>query len=519
MSFSIPSPPPPDGSDPLAVVLGEVLEADAALAAAEARKTRALARAGRLALDVMAGQRASSRAADMALREVASEIAAAGCLSDRSVQAQIAKALTLVDRFPATVDAWEAGALSRAHVQAIVDAGTPVPLDKRGEFDVLAVTTAEGLSPGRLRARLATLAERLQPTTITERHQRGREERCVRVVRGENGMSDLIATLPTVLAVGIYDRLTQQSRALIDARDEPGSPVSACADGTSSSGLGQPIVSGAAFGIDRVGDDSDERPEREMIGATDVLKHDATVVGAVAVAVAVAVAGAAPGAAAADRRSTDQVRADILADLLLTAAPDADPTRTDDGPGTLGAIRARVQVVVPALSVQDPGRENIDPAELVGHGPIDIDTARRLAEATRVPWDRVLTNPVTGAVLCTDTYQRTAAIDRYLRARDRHCRWPGCTAPAVRCEVDHNLDHALGGKTHVCNLCHFCQRHHTQKQFTRWQVRQLPGGVIEFTSPTGRIYTDHPLPYSPAVRFVGDDSPPSGIPGRQPAPF
>jgi hypothetical protein len=122
--------------------------------------------------------------------------------------------------------------------------------------------------------------------------------------------------------------------------------------------------------------------------------------------------------------------------------------------------------------------------------------------------------------LCADTYQRTAAIDRYLRARDRHCRWPGCTAPAIRCEVDHNLDYALGGKTHVCNLCHFCQRHHTQKQFTRWQVRQLPGGVIEFTSPTGRVYTDHPLPYAPAVRFTTDEPPtPPNPQDREPAPF
>jgi hypothetical protein len=51
-------------------------------------------------------------------------------------------------------------------------------------------------------------------------------------------------------------------------------------------------------------------------------------------------------------RTVDQVRADILADLLLTAAPEADPTRRDDGPGTLGAIRARVQVVVPALTMR-----------------------------------------------------------------------------------------------------------------------------------------------------------------------
>ncbi|MGP2435517.1 hypothetical protein ACTUQ0_15020, partial [Listeria monocytogenes] len=71
-----------------------------------------------------------------------------------------------------------------------------------------------------------------------------------------------------------------------------------------------------------------------------------------------------------DERTAAQLRADILADLLLTAAPDADPTRVDDGPGTLGAIRARVQVVVPALTMLRPGEENVDPAALVGHGPI-----------------------------------------------------------------------------------------------------------------------------------------------------
>lgn len=408
----------------------------------------------------------------MALREVASEIAAAAHLSDRSLQAQIGRALQLVDDYPVTLDAWAAGALSRAHVQAILDAGQAVSADQRGEFDVLAVATAEGLSPGRLARRLAALAERLQPTSMTERHRAARTTRNVRVVSAENGMSDLIATLPTVLAVGIYDRLTQQSRALIDARAAvtPGGDAASPEVGAVTRGGGPAIPGGDA----------------------------------------------AP--AAADDRTVDQVRADILADLLLTAAPDADPTRGDDGPGTLGAIRAKVQVVVPALTMLDPDGENLDPADLVGHGPIDAETARTVAESTSVPWDRVITHPITGAVLHVDTYHRTAAIDRHLRARDRHCRWPGCTAPAVRCEVDHTHDAALGGETDVGNLSHLCQRHHTQKQFTRWRVRQRAGGVLEWTSPTGRVYIDEPLPYAPAVRFIPDPPPPPP-PVAEPAPF
>jgi hypothetical protein len=462
-------------------VLAEVREADAEIASAEARRTRALARAGHLALDATAGIRASSKAAEMALREVASEIAAASCLSDRSVQAQIGRAMTVADDFPIALDAWEAGVLSRAHVQVIVDAATPVPPERRHEFDLLAVATAEGLSPGRLKPRLSALAESLQPTTITERHRQGRETRCVRVVAGENGMSDLVATLPTVLAVGIYDRLVQQSTALIDARTE---------GYRSSEGEGE--VRGGRVGNVRstVGD------VRSTVGEVSC------------------------SATTPDTRSADQVRADILTDLLLTAAPDADPTRIDDGPGTLGAIRARVQVVVPALTMLAPTGENLDPVELVGHGPIDAATARRLAEATTLPWDRVITHPVSGAVLHTDTYQRTAAIDRHIRARDRHCRWPGCIAPAVRCEVDHTHDYALGGATDVGNLSHLCQRHHTQKQFTRWKVKQLPGGVIEWTSPMGRVYVDEPLPYSPAVKFLPDEHPPAPPRGdREPAPF
>ena len=495
MTLDSPSTPPDDSAAALSSVLVEVRAVDAEVASAEARRVRALARAGHLALDSSAGVRASSRVAEMAVREVASEIAAASRLSDRSVQAQIGRAMTLADDFPVTLDAWEAGAVSRAHVQVIMDAGLPLPSERRHEFDVLAVATAEGLSPGRLKARLLALAESLQSTTLTERHHRGRETRCVRVVPGEDGMSDLIATLPTVLAVGIYDRLVQQSAAIIDLRRDAArggleSPAGSAVAGDAPGAEARTAGGGAYLADAAAGHGSTDMPALTP---------------------------------APDTRTADQVRADILADLLLTAAPDADPTRTDDGPGTLGAIRARIQVVVPALTMLQPGEENLDPADLVGHGPIDAPTARALAEATPVPWDRVITHPVTGEMLRTDTYHRTTAIDRYLRARDRHCRWPGCTAPAIRCEVDHTHDHALGGPTDVSNLAHLCQRHHTQKQFTRWRVSQLSGGVLEWTSPTGRTYTDRPLPYAPAVRFLPDEPTPPPPPhpehDREPTPF
>jgi len=574
----------------LSDIVDEVRAADAAVAAAEARRVRALARAGRLAVEAITRQRASVRESDMVMREVASEIAAASRSSDRTMQRHIDDASTLVEHFPATVSAWEDGALSRLHVRAIVDAGVLLPVAARGEFDARAVEEAVTTSPGRLRARVAALAEWLQPTTLTERHRAGRERRMVRVIPGRDGMADLVATLPCVLAYAIHDRLTQQARIVVDARKDaakastPAASRGADAAGAASTALASKgaVSPRSAFGGVARGDAAQSggapagalggaagQPAAGSVGAvltgaaparavfadpvladpafTDSASVDAAFVDAArgdavsadtfpAEAVGGAV-GSPAGADAAcggsadepDARTTDQIRADVLADMLLSADPAVDPTRTGDRPGVLGKIRARLQVVVPALTMLAPGRENVDPAALVGHGPIDAETARALAEATCVPWERVITHPVSGTVLHTDTYARTVGIDRHLRARDRRCRWPGCVIPAVRCEVDHTLDWARGGATDVQNLSFLCQRHHSQKQFTRWDVTQLPGGVVKWTSPTGRVYIDSPDPY-PAVahpsgvRFV-DDGPidprsRAAVPGKvDPAPF
>lgn len=589
----------------LSDVVDEVRAADAAVAAAEARRVRALARAGRLAVEAITRQRASVRESDMVMREVASEIAAASRSSDRTMQRHIDDALTLVEHFPATVSAWEDGALSRLHVRAIVDAGVLLPVAARGEFDARAVEEAVTTSPGRLRARVAALAERLQPTTLTERHRAGRERRMVRVIPGRDGMADLVATLPCVLAYAIHDRLTQQARIVVDARKDaakastPAASRGADAAGAASTAIaskgavsprsafggvargdaaqsggapagalggaaGQPgagsvdaVLTGAAparavfadpvLSDPVLSDPAFADPASVEAAFADAAFADPASVDAArgdAVSAGTFPAGAGGGAAASsagadaacggsadepDARTTDQIRADVLADMLLSADPAVDPTRTGDRPGVLGKIRARLQVVVPALTMLAPGRENADPAALVGHGPIDAETARALAEATCVPWERVITHPVSGTVLHADTYARTAGIDRHLRARDRRCRWPGCVIPAVRCEVDHTLDWARGGATDVQNLSFLCQRHHSQKQFTRWEVTQLPGGVLKWASPTGRVYIDSPDPY-PAVahpsgvRFV-DDGPidprsRAAVPGKvDPAPF
>ncbi|CAL4859034.1 hypothetical protein MMM2322_00675 [Microbacterium sp. MM2322] len=200
------------------------------------------------------------------------------------------------------------------------------------------------------------------------------------------------------------------------------------------------------------------------------------------------------------------MRADVFADLLLAGTPALDDTR-DTSAGPLGAIRARVQVLVPAatLTGDDDG-----PCDLAGRSPIDPAAARTLAGNTRI-WERLFHDPTTGVTVATDSYRVPAGMRRFLQARDQHCRFPGCRVAAIRCEVDHTHDHTLGGLTELSNLAHLCQRHHSMKQFTAWRVRQLKGGVLEWTSPLGRIYReDAPTPavaFTPANPHTGDTAP------------
>ncbi|WP_248175542.1 MULTISPECIES: HNH endonuclease signature motif containing protein [unclassified Microbacterium] len=413
------------------------------------RQLRVLAAAGHLAQAQAVTANTRVRMHDMALRAIAAEVGGVMRVADRTVQRRIDDALVIIDGYPAAVAAWEAGRIVRGHVQAIVEAGNAVPFELRGEFEALAIVRCEQDTPNRVRAELQILAQRMHPRSFAERHEDAAAGRCVRVIPGRDGMSDLIATLPTVIAEGIHDRLTQQARAIIDTRGERTTP-----------------------------DD-------------DV--------------------------AASDARSTDQVRADVLADLLLAGTPALDDTR-DTTAGPLGAIRARVQILVPAatLTGADDG-----PCDLVGRSPIDPNTARRLAGDTRI-WERLFHDPVTKVTTAVDSYRVPAGMRRFLQARDQHCRFPGCRVPAIRCEIDHTHDHALGGRTETCNLAHLCQRHHSMKQFTRWRVRQLSGGVLEWTSPAGRTYReDAPTPavaFTPATPQAapGTHEPP---PASDPAPF
>lgn len=81
-----------------------------------------------------------------------------------------------------------------------------------------------------------------------------------------------------------------------------------------------------------------------------------------------------------------------------------------------------------------------------GVGVIPSGVIARLARAVGTSVTRALTDPTTGTVIETMTrkYRPTAAIRRMVTTRDQHCRFPGCSMPAVYCEQDHVLPWPLG---------------------------------------------------------------------------
>jgi hypothetical protein len=207
------------------------------------------------------------------------------------------------------------------------------------------------------------------------------------------------------------------------------------------------------------------------------------------------------------RRTISQISADAIADLLLDGVT---PT------GTGGGIRGSVMVTVPVLTAMG----NSDaPGFLEGYGPIPAAAAREIA-AGAPSFTRLLTNPETGAVHSVGKEQYTVPADlrRWLRLRDGTCRFPGCTRPAARSDIDHTRPWENGGPTDYDNLAHLCRAHHRLKHQTLWDVEQEPGGVLVWTSPTGMVHrTDPETALGPPVTQAPEPEAPNG-PAVRPNP-
>ena len=169
-----------------------------------------------------------------------------------------------------------------------------------------------------------------------------------------------------------------------------------------------------------------------------------------------------------------QLRAQALTEVTRRHL-DSPTTPTDHG------NRPHLTVIVD-WEVLTGGRRD-KTTELLDGTLISPSAAQRLACDAKVC--RLLTGP-RGEILDLGRTRRTVTPAQWkaLRARDRHCRWPGCNRPAAWCDAHHITAWTHPGPTNINNLLLLCRHHHTLIHDGGWKLTGTPGD-IHITRPDG----------------------------------
>src|SRR5262249_44668174 len=130
---------------------------------------------------------------------------------------------------------------------------------------------------------------------------------------------------------------------------------------------------------------------------------------------------------------------------------------------------------------------------LHGYGPITSQAVWELAQRSTF-WRRLVTDPVTGAVVEVSKRRPSTALREYVTTRTPTCVGVGCSRPAESCETDHTVDYAQGGPTADGNLGPTCRRHNLIKLEGGWRLDQPKPGHYVWTTPAGDTYAVEPEP-------------------------
>ena len=112
----------------------------------------------------------------------------------------------------------------------------------------------------------------------------------------------------------------------------------------------------------------------------------------------------------------------------------------------------------------------------------------------------------------------TPAIRTALAVRDQGCVFPGCDAPAARCEAHHVVPWWAGGRTALSNLALLCHSHHPLIEPAhgplrdQWQLQIDTDGLPEFIPPARIDPDQRPIRHT---RHRGHDTGPPPAPAEE----
>jgi hypothetical protein len=399
------------------------------------------------------------------------------------VRCLLARSRRMAADLPTVWEAFRRGGLDAEQIRVIdrvarrvTEASTLAAIHDR------VIDAAQTRSPKQLMTWLLRLVVRLEPQAFEERHRRALAERRVSVVQGVDGMGYVTGEVSAADAAAIDGMLAATARSLGAA--DPRSEQQRRADLFADQLLGR-----LAFD-DNTDDDEDDSGDT-----------------------------AAAAAGVSEWLEVEQIDPDtgeLLGTQLqridgdgqpigepvdaITGNPTGRPPKLIRRPRTI-----RIGVVVPLSSLLG----NTDtPAELADRsGLIPGEMLRQqIADAIdsnngdAVLFTRLLTDDG-GRLLDTTELGRypSTRLAEAIKIRAGTCRFPTCTVPADRCDLDHHQPHPHG-PTSGSNQDPFCRRHHRGKTFA-WLACIRNDYGVEWTLPDAEHYRclDQPLPTAMAA--------------------
>jgi hypothetical protein len=175
--------------------------------------------------------------------------------------------------------------------------------------------------------------------------------------------------------------------------------------------------------------------------------------------------------AADDERTPRQRRADALSEIVFHAMDEGKLPKRN-------GVRPHIAVTTTLEGLK--GELGAPASDLEQGMPISSITVQRLA------CDGCLSRVLTADSQVIDVGRATRAISpsqrRALRARDKHCKFPGCDRPVNWTSPHHVEFWARGGPTNLPNLLSLCYFHHRCVHEGGWQVVKAAQG-FKFIPP------------------------------------
>lgn len=416
------------------------------------------------------------------LRSVSDDIALVLELHRSAASARILTSWHLVQSYPATHTALATGDLTERAAFAIVD-----ELNVLEDESKVRAVEARVLDWARKHPlqRIKQIARRevaeADATAAERHHRRVKRDRRIVLEPGESGTAHLILSHDGVLSAQVMNSLTK-----------------------------------AALKLRRAGDERTTDQLRADLAIQRLLGQAASLPGS-----ASARASTSTGSASTEEAPDGGTRSGGTGDGGAHADPArvgdgrCDDTRSDEahsgnaragdtqnGSDVAGGPRADTDVVIHATAEElrallevrrGTGGEVSGPTWL---GPLPqaalrdaLSRALRVAEAgTTAPGPLRVHLPDQPPASDPDRYVPSRGLDRWIRERDRRCRFPGCNRPAKYTDIDHREAFAAGGRTTADNLHCLCRHHHRLKHRGGWKIRRNPDGCTTWISPTGRTY-------------------------------